>query len=76
MSYLTVKEVAELAGCNERFVQRKAKDGSWLSIKDIDDYNRPQYRFAISDLPPDIQRRYYSKQRVLFYTRNKSEIFN
>ena len=64
MNYLSTREVAELAGCNDRLVKRRAASGEWIATLTYNDNNRPQYRFAVSDLPPDIQRRYYSRQRA------------
>ena len=64
MSYLTVKEVAELAGCSINAIQKKANRGEWNVTTETTQTNRLRYIFPIHALPADIQRRYYSKQRA------------
>lgn len=64
MEYLTVKEVAELKGCSERYVQRLCKSGKIEFTQYIDANNQQQsYSIPISALPDELQQRYYKRQR-------------
>ncbi|MBQ6180285.1 MAG: helix-turn-helix domain-containing protein, partial [Ruminococcus sp.] len=64
MDYLTVKEVAELKGCSERYVQRLCKSGKIEFALYIDANNQQQsYSIPISTLPDELQQRYYKQQR-------------
>ena len=64
MDYLTVKEVAELKGCSERYVQRLCKSGKIEFTSYIDPNNSQQsYSIPISALPDELQQRYYKQQR-------------
>lgn len=61
MDYLTVKEVAELKECTERYIKRLCKEGK---IKAEKQYNptikQTCYMIKISDLPEEIQLKYYN----------------
>lgn len=61
MTYLTVQEVAELAGCSGRQIKRYALNGEWSAEVVCNEKNRPQYRFPLDSLPEDIRRRYWGK---------------
>ena len=64
MDYLTVKEVAELKGCSERYVQRLCKSGKIEFALYFDANNQQQsYSIPISALPDELQQRYYKRQR-------------
>lgn len=64
MDYLTVKEVAELKGCSERYVQRLCKSGKIEFELYIDANNQQQsYAIPVSALSDELQQRYYKRQR-------------
>jgi len=59
---LTVKEVAELKGCTERYIRRIIKDGKLQAQEDSNPANNiKQYLVPVSALPEDLQQKYYSK---------------
>ncbi len=61
MDYLTVKEVAELKGCSEQYVQKIIKDGKIESQVEYNEKNRPKYLVPVSALPEPLQMKYYGK---------------
>ena len=61
MTYLTVQEVAELAGCEITRIKRMAQNNKINFKMTVNERNRPQYRFPLDSLPDDIRRRYYSR---------------
>lgn len=64
MDYLTVKEVAELKGCSERYIQRIVQNGKLEAIQELNpDNNCMQYKIPVSALPEEIQLRYYNSIR-------------
>lgn len=63
MEHLTVNEVAELKNVSVRSVQKSISDGKLSCTIDVNDKNRPKYLIPISSLSPDLQAKYYSKQR-------------
>ena len=64
MDYLTVKEVAELKGCSERYIQQKCKQGLIKCTEEISLKNRIRFKIAISALPEDLQAKYYKQKRT------------
>ena len=65
MDYLTVKEIAELKGCSERYIQRLMKDGKMMSEQVNNTYNnQPCYMIPVSALPEDLQAKYYRQKRT------------
>lgn len=64
MDYLTVKEVAELKGCSERYIQRLCKSGKIeYSFQNDPNNNQQSYIIPIATLSDNLQQRYYKKQR-------------
>lgn len=62
MEYLTVKEVAELKGCSERYIQNCISKGKLEAVQDVCGQNNcMQYKIPISALPQELQSRYYGK---------------
>ena len=62
MDYLTVKEVAELKGCTERYIQRIVQNGKLEAIQELNsDNNCMQYKIPVSALPENLQMKYYGK---------------
>lgn len=62
---LTVKEVAELKGCGVRYLRKQIASGKLPATVDINPENkRKQYMVELSDLPPAIQRRYYTRRQA------------
>lgn len=70
MTYLTTKEVAELAGCSVYSIQKKAQAGDLATIMQPNGKNRMQYMFPVDELPEDIKRRYYERIRAASGTVN------
>lgn len=65
MDYLTVKELAELKGCSERYIQRLVKNNKMTSEQVNNIYNnQPCYMIPISALSEDLQAKYYKKKRT------------
>lgn len=63
MDYLTVKEVAELKGCSERYIKELCKSGKLQAEQEINSKGRPKYLISLSLLPNELQQRYYKRQR-------------
>lgn len=62
MDYLTVKEVAELKECSERYIQRLIKSGKMHSEQKSNMYNnQPCYMIPVSALSEDLQAKYYAR---------------
>lgn len=62
---LTVKEVAELKGCGVRYLRKQISAGKLRATTGINPENRrKQYMVELSDLPPALQRKYYTRQRA------------
>lgn len=64
MDYLTVKEVAELKGCSERYVKTLCKNENFQAIQELNSKGRPKYLIPVSALSEDLQLKYYKKQRT------------
>ena len=64
MEYLTVREVAELKGCSERYIKRIAKEGKLSAIQEINPQNNcMQYKIPVTALPDELKSRYYGQIR-------------
>ena len=64
MDYLTVKEVAELKGCTERYIQRIVQNGKLEAIQELNsDNNCMQYKIPVSALPEELKARYYKRKQ-------------
>ena len=64
MDYLTVKEVAELKGCSERFIRKLINNGDLSSEEVVNRANgHKSHSIPISALPDELQQRYYKQQR-------------
>lgn len=62
MEYLTVKEVAELKGCSERYIQNCISKGKFEAIKEVCEQNNcMQYKIPVSALPENLQMKYYGR---------------
>ena len=61
MTYLTVKEVAELAGCGITRIKNMAQASKLNAEVIFNENNRKQYMFPVDKLPDDIKQRYYRK---------------
>lgn len=63
MKSLTVKDVAELKVCSERYIQKMVKEGKVQAERRACSKNGvEQYFFVVEQLPPDLQKKYYAKQ--------------
>lgn len=63
MDCLTVKEVAELKGCSERYIKELCKSGKLQARQEINSKGRPKYLIPLSLLPDELQQLYYKRQR-------------
>lgn len=62
MEFLTVKDVAEIKGCSERYIKKLAHDGKITANKEINSQNNcMQYLFPVSELPEELKSKYYTK---------------
>ena len=61
MEYLTVKEVAELKGCSERYIQNCISKGKLESKSELNAKGKEKYLIPVSALPRELQSRYYGK---------------
>lgn len=65
MDYLTVKEVAELKGCSERYVRKQISDGTISANEIVNQSNgRTCYSIPITSLPEELQAKYYKQKRT------------
>lgn len=64
MTYLTVKEVANIRGCSEQYIQRQLLDGELTSELTLTNNNRKKYLIPISALPILEQRKYYKSHNI------------
>ncbi len=66
MEYLSVKEVAELKGCSERYIQNCISKGKLEAIEKLNAKGKIKFYVPISALPDDIRAKYNKqKQREL-----------
>ncbi len=65
VDYLTVKEVAELKGCSERYIQRLVKSNKMVAEEQINSSNNQIcYLIAVSSLSDELQSKYYRQKRT------------
>lgn len=62
--YLTVKEVAELRNCTQRYVKMLVADGNIQSEVSVNQNNRKKYLIPISELSPQEQLKYYKSHSI------------
>ena len=60
---LTVKEVAELKGCSERYVQKLVSNHKLESQESVNSRNRTTYLIPINALDPKLQQKYYQQHK-------------
>lgn len=61
MEYLTVREVAELKGCSERYIQNCISKGKLEAKSELNLKGKEKYLIPVSALPQELQSRYYGK---------------
>lgn len=61
---LNTQEVAELTGKHESTVRRWAVSGKLTAETAVNEFNSPEYRFPLEELPAAIQQRYYEQLRA------------
>lgn len=67
MDYLTVKEVAELKGCTERYIKRICKEGKLKAEKQYNPkIKQTCYMIKVSEFPEEIQLHFPATAEVLF----------
>lgn len=64
MTYLTTSEVAELAGCTERRMQQKVKNGEFKNVIISSENSRKQYLVPLESLPKGIKQKYYARLKA------------
>lgn len=64
MDYLTVREVAEIKECSERYIKRLCKDGKLTSIQTTSCKGRMKYMIPASALSEQEQAIYYKQKRL------------
>lgn len=65
MDYLTVKELSELKGCSERYIQRLIKSNKIIAEERINQSNKQIcYSVAVSTLSEELQAKYYKQKRT------------
>ena len=64
MNYLTVKEVAELKNCSERYIKQLCKDGKIQTEQELNCKGRMKYLIPVSALSEDLQAKYYRQKRT------------
>lgn len=64
MTYLTVKEVAELKGCSAQYIKRIVLDGSLKSEVSVNQNNRKKYLIPLNELPHSEQLKYYKNNNI------------
>lgn len=62
MELLTVKEVAQLKGCSDRYVKALALNGSLISQTTTNNRNRKMYLIPLTALEPRLQIKYYKQK--------------
>lgn len=61
LDYLSTKQVAELKGCKERYIQKLCKDGKIDTKQEVNCKGRMKYLIPVSALPEKLQKKYYNK---------------
>lgn len=62
MDYLTVKEVAELKGCGERYIKKICKEQKiQAELQPHPQNKQPCYMIPVSALSEDLQAKYYAR---------------
>ena len=65
MELLTIKEVAELRGCNRSRIQQLVSDGTYKTVDTKNSRNRIIHAIPIDQLSEDLQHKYYRSKGVL-----------
>lgn len=60
---LTAKQVAEVKGCSERYIQQSVKRGTLRGIETVNSRNRKIYQIPLESLPEELQQRWYQMQK-------------
>ncbi|MDO4720739.1 MAG: Mu transposase C-terminal domain-containing protein [Peptostreptococcaceae bacterium] len=61
---LTVREVAELKGCTERYIRMWINQGKIAAVESENPSNgKKEYRIEVSALPETLQKKYYARQK-------------
>ena len=77
MDSLTVKEVAELKGCSERYIQKLISDNKIQAFEELNENNKIKYLVNVDDLPSDLRDKYYknlNKTRQVYRVSEKDKI--
>ncbi len=61
---LKATELAQIMGCSERYVQKLGATGKLCSRKILNEKNRPMMFFPLSELSPELQRKYLAQNHI------------
>lgn len=64
MIYLTVKEVAELKGCTERYIKMLVANSEITAVETVNQNNRKKYLIPLSELSEQEQLKYYKQRNI------------
>lgn len=64
MTYLTVEQVAELAGCDGRHIRRMVNNQQLFAEITYNKNNRKKYNFPVDKLPDNLKKKYYRQLRA------------
>lgn len=63
MEYLTVKEMAELKGCSERYIQSCISKGQLEAKEELNSKGKIRFLIPVSALPEELKDKYYKHKR-------------
>ena len=64
MIYLTVKEVADLKGCTERYIKMLVANAEITAVETVNQNNRKKYLIPLSELSEQEQLKYYKQHSI------------
>ncbi len=64
MIYLTVKEVAEIRGCSERYIKMLVSSGDLRCYETVNNNNRKKYLIPLEELSTPEQLKYYKNNNI------------
>lgn len=63
MEYLTTRELAELRGCSERYINRLIQEGKISARQISSEKGTKKYQIPLSSLEPSLQKRWYQAHK-------------
>lgn len=65
MELLTVKDVAALKGCSERYIKRVVADGKIAHVESLNEHSHKKYLIPVDALDIGLQRKWYLAHRAV-----------